>query len=119
MVYIANEARHTLRMPVKVPTEDVTNIEVHVDYQKGGTNMLTGDFNAGGIYAYVSPLAIKDGFETRVLFRGRKVRLVECNRLNRKAIARLFAEVKAAVDAKLGTVWDCILKVCGEEKVEV
>jgi hypothetical protein len=116
---VVNEARHTLRLPVTVPVENVSHVEVHVDYDKGGMNMLSGNTNRRGIYAYVSPVKVEGGFTTRALFQGRKALLMESKRLDRKAIARLFAEVKAAVEAKQGTVWDCILKVCREEQVEV
>lgn len=103
------------RFPVESPTKDMTHIQVSVGYTKGGTNMLSGDFNAGGIYAYVQPVEIKDGIVSMVLFHGCKHRLESATRLNRKRVEALFEDVVRQFEAQSGIVYDMALKVIAEE----
>jgi hypothetical protein len=70
--------------------------------------MLTGNHDRGGIWMSVSPVTIKDGLVSRVLFQGKKHLLEGAARLNRKRLAAVFESVKADYGAKRGIVWEMI-----------
>jgi hypothetical protein len=107
-----------IRIPVQ-ETDVATHIEVRVDYAKGQTNLLTGDYNNRGIWVYVSPIMIRDGFVSCVLFHGAKHLIERCARLNKNRLLEIERTVEAQIKAKAGVAWDMVLCVAKDEKTTV
>jgi hypothetical protein len=111
----------SILLPVKVPTEHCTHIEVTVSHEAGGANFLSGTTNRRGIYCYATPVRIKDGMRTCVLFHGLKLLLEELPRKSAKKLEANTVRVQGEVTSRndKGMVWNMILKVCRDEKVEL
>jgi hypothetical protein len=108
-----------VRLPVAVPTEAITHISVEVDYSKGGMNYASGATERRGIYCYVRPVALRDGFERWVMFSGGKSLLEELPRASAKKLQKWEAAVYAQLTLKCGDVWDVIQRVCRGCQVEI
>lgn len=77
-------------------------VKCYLSYQLGGISWGTGNYEARGYYAYVSPVGIEDlsndgggVMESYVAFSGGKWLLVECSRQSQKKeaeAAKLFEE---------------------------
>jgi len=108
-----------LRLRVVNPTETVTHLVVSVDYEKGGTNYLSGAANPRGIYAYVRPVVINDGFEQWAIFTGRKTLLESLKRANPARLQHWKDEASAQFANRAGKVWELIQRVCLDSSVEL
>jgi hypothetical protein len=73
-------------LPVAVPTEDVTRVEVRCFHRKAGPNYFTDGTVEPGFYLSVDKVAIQDEMERRVLGTGRAKLLELGNRTSKKKV---------------------------------
>jgi hypothetical protein len=108
------------RLALKANESGRTHIEVKVDYSKGGLNYFNGGRDPRGVYAYITPIEIKeDGIMGFIVGQGLKVFMQELKRLDRKKVEAYANEVAAQIDGKSGRVWDAVQKVLAEHKLEL
>lgn len=69
-----------------------TDIEITVDYNKGGYNYFSYTEEPRGYYLHVQPLTRGNNTITFTAFTGVKMLIEECKRLNRKRLAELQAD---------------------------
>ena len=98
-----------LRYPVAVPTEDVTHVEVIVDYHK----------NSHTIRMYVHPVVIHDGMMSCMLFSGTSFVLEAAPRLNRKRLVALRDQIHAQIEARKGDRWNDIANFLRQKGIEL
>jgi len=87
------------------PLPDGKAVEVEIHYSKGGANYFTGGQDPRGIYASVTPITLKDGCVSFIMFSG-KCFLVE--RLAAYKPSALRARV-ALLDAHAPAIADVAL----------
>lgn len=86
--------------------DDLDELRIRVEYQKGGWNIFTGDSENGGVYAYVTPVHrgncfVSTTIDGNIHNMGYKILLKELGRKSQKqigiAVERImpFAEVIA------------------------
>ena len=75
-------------------------LEIKVDYQKDGYNMINGKKEAGGVYVYFQPMTLKDEAITFTLFDDTafKIKAQELTRKNQNKINSIFLQVQQHKD---------------------
>jgi hypothetical protein len=82
-------------------------VEFEVSYELGGTNFLSGNSSARGIYAYIRPMTISEGICSFALFgsaqqSGMKFKLLELPRKNAKKVTECAEIVDNVAPAAAG-----------------
>ena len=73
----------------KEVTKDGISVDVTVEYSKGETSYLSGNYDKRGYYLYVYPFELTSGgCRSFVLFEGRKMLLLEVKRQSPKGFAQ-------------------------------
>lgn len=110
-------SKGNVRIPVEVPTEHCTHMEISIYYTKGGANYFSGKVDPRGINVSVTPIALKDGCVSMLLGHGLRKFVKEMARKNDKALENERRMMMIQVKGRAGELWDMLLKVCATEKV--
>ena len=80
-----------LKTPIKGGRSLLDKLKIEVDYQKGGFNMLSGEYSDSGVYVYLTPCTHENGVtgtfingDTHTM--GYKIKLKEMGRKSQKQI---------------------------------
>ena len=88
-----------LKQPItRAGGEPLNKLRVNVDYQKGGVNYFSGDYNESGVYIYIQPCTYNNGIIGTVItgkqhLDGYKILLKELNRKSQKQIDLMAEKV--------------------------
>ena len=87
-----------LKTPVVTTNQVLNKLRIVVDYQKGGVNLFNGDYNNGGVYAYITPCSYSNGIVGQVItgkthYDGYKILLKGLNRKSQKQIDLMAEKV--------------------------
>lgn len=88
-----------LKQPItRAGGEPLNKLRINVDYQKGGVNYFSGDYNEGGVYVYIQPCTYNNGIVGTVItgkqhLDGYKILLKELNRKSQKQIDLMAEKV--------------------------